>query len=79
MSQVRVLVGTKKGAFVLESDGKRAAWAVNGPFFAGWEIYHLKGSPVNPCLLYTSQQHITVADLSNTQKPPQFLRVLLCQ
>jgi photosystem II stability/assembly factor-like uncharacterized protein len=55
MSQVRVLVGTKKGAFVLESDGKRAAWAVNGPFFAGWEIYHLKGSPVNPDRIYASQ------------------------
>jgi photosystem II stability/assembly factor-like uncharacterized protein len=55
MSKVRVLVGTKKGAFVLESDGKRAAWEVNGPFFAGWEIYHMKGSPVNPERLYASQ------------------------
>jgi len=55
MSKVRVLVGTKKGAFVLESDGKRAAWAVKGPFFAGWEIYHLKGSPVNPDRIYASQ------------------------
>jgi len=55
MSKVRVLVGTKKGAFVLESDGKRAAWDVKGPFFAGWEIYHMKGSPVNPDRLYASQ------------------------
>src|SRR5580658_5029607 len=55
MSKVRLLVGTKKGAFVLESDGKRDAWDVKGPFFAGWEIYHLKGSPVNPDRLYASQ------------------------
>ena len=45
MSGVRVLVGTKKGAFVLTSDGKRERWDVCGPHFAGWEIYHLKGSP----------------------------------
>ncbi len=55
MSTVRVLVGTKKGAFVLTSDGKRAKWDVAGPFFAGWEIYHVKGSPVNPQRIYASQ------------------------
>jgi len=55
MSRVRVLVGTRKGAFVLTSDGKREKWAVDGPFFAGWEIYHLKGSPVDPDRIYCSQ------------------------
>ena len=55
MSKVRVLVGTKKGAFVLASDGKREQWDIRGPFFAGWEIYHLKGSPVDPNRLYASQ------------------------
>ena len=55
MSKVRVLVGTRKGAFVLSSDGKRQKWDVSGPHFAGWEIYHLKGSPVNPDRLYASQ------------------------
>jgi photosystem II stability/assembly factor-like uncharacterized protein len=55
MSQVRVLVGTKKGAFVLTSDGKRDKWDVSGPFFAGWEIYHMKGSPVDPNRIYVSQ------------------------
>jgi photosystem II stability/assembly factor-like uncharacterized protein len=55
MSRVRVLVGTRKGAFVLESDGKREKWDVSGPHFAGWEIYHLKGSPVNPDRIYASQ------------------------
>ncbi len=48
MSGVRVLVGTRKGAFVLTSDGKRERWDVNGPFFGGWEMYHLKGSPADP-------------------------------
>jgi photosystem II stability/assembly factor-like uncharacterized protein len=55
MSGVRVLVGTKKGAFVLSADGKRKNWTVDGPFFAGWEIYHLKGSPVDPNRIYASQ------------------------
>src|SRR5687768_2226551 len=55
MSSVRVLVGTKKGAFVLTSDGTRKKWDVSGPHFAGWEIYHLKGSPVDPDRIYCSQ------------------------
>ena len=55
MSSVRLLVGTRKGAFILTSDGKRDKWDVNGPLFGGWEIYHLKGSPVDPNRLYASQ------------------------
>ena len=55
MSKVRVLVGTRKGAFILSSDGKREKWDVSGPHFAGWEIYHMKGSPVDPNRLYVSQ------------------------
>jgi photosystem II stability/assembly factor-like uncharacterized protein len=55
MSAVRVLVGTRKGAFVLTSDGKRKDWQISGPHFAGWEIYHVKGSPVDPNRLYASQ------------------------
>src|SRR6266852_4427024 len=55
MSRVRVLAGTRKGAFVLTSDGKRQNWDVSGPHFAGWEMYHLKGSPVNPDRIYASQ------------------------
>jgi photosystem II stability/assembly factor-like uncharacterized protein len=55
MSGVRVLVGTRKGAFVLTSDGKRQKWDVAGPHFAGWEIYHVKGSPVDKNRLYASQ------------------------
>jgi photosystem II stability/assembly factor-like uncharacterized protein len=55
MSGVRVLAGTRKGAFVLTSDGKRQKWDIAGPFFAGWEIYHMKGSPADPNRLYVSQ------------------------
>ena len=55
MSRVRVLVGTHKGAFVLESDGKREKWDIGGPHFAGWEVYHMKGSPADPNRLYASQ------------------------
>ncbi len=55
MSGVRLLVGTKKGAFVLASDAKRERWDISGPHFAGWEIYHLKGSPADPNRLYASQ------------------------
>jgi hypothetical protein len=54
MSGVRVLVGTRKGAFVLASDGKRERWDISGPHFGGWEIYHLKGSPADPDRLYAS-------------------------
>jgi photosystem II stability/assembly factor-like uncharacterized protein len=50
-----VLVGTRKGAFILTADAKRAKWEISGPHFAGWELYHLKGSPVNPDRIYASQ------------------------
>src|SRR5690606_36637562 len=55
MTAVRVLVGTRKGAFVLTSDGTRRQWDVQGPYFGGWEIYHVKGSPVDPNRIYASQ------------------------
>ena len=55
MRMVRVLVGTRKGAFILTSDGKRKDWKVDGPHFAGWEMYHLKGSSVDPNRIYASQ------------------------
>src|SRR5688500_14271255 len=55
MSRVRALVGTRKGAFVLTSDGKREKWDVSGPHFAGWEIFHMKGSPLDPNRIFASQ------------------------
>src|ERR1700752_1765617 len=55
MSGVRVLVGTRTGAFILTSDSARKSWKVEGPHFAVWEMYHVKGSPADPDRLYASQ------------------------
>ena len=55
MAGTRVLVGTRKGAFVLTSDERRTEWTVDGPHFPGWEIYHVKASPVDPDRIYASQ------------------------
>src|SRR5437773_10268027 len=55
MSKVRVLVGTRKGAFILTADGKREKWTASAPHFAGWEMYHMKGSPASPNRIYASQ------------------------
>ncbi len=55
MTAVRILVGTRKGAFVLTSDLDRKQWDVDGPLFAGWEVYHIKGSAVDPDRIYASQ------------------------
>jgi photosystem II stability/assembly factor-like uncharacterized protein len=55
--RVRVLVGTRKGAFILTSDAARKSWDVAGPHFSGWELYHVKGSPVDPDRLYASQSN----------------------
>ncbi|GIW95562.1 MAG: hypothetical protein KatS3mg110_3603 [Pirellulaceae bacterium] len=57
MASVRLLIGTKKGAFVVTSDGNRRDWQIEGPFFAGWEVYHLAGSPADPQRIYASQSH----------------------
>jgi photosystem II stability/assembly factor-like uncharacterized protein len=55
MSKLRVLIGTRKGAFIASSDASRRRWEVAGPHFGGWEVYHLKGSPADPDRLYASQ------------------------
>jgi photosystem II stability/assembly factor-like uncharacterized protein len=54
MSKVRLLVGTRKGAFTLTSDASRKDWRVNGPHFGGWEVYHVNGSPAAPDRLWAS-------------------------
>jgi hypothetical protein len=56
MGKVRLLVGPRKGAFVLTSNARRERWDISGPHFGGWEIYHLKGSPADPNRL-SPQQH----------------------
>ncbi len=55
MTAIRILVGTRKGAFILTSDGKRKKWSIDGPHFGGWEIYHVKGSETEPNRIFASQ------------------------
>jgi len=55
MSKVRLLVGTHKGAFVMTSDERRKDWNVEGPHFAGWDVYHMNASPADPDRLYAAQ------------------------
>ena len=71
MSGVRVLAGTRKGAFVLTSDGTRRQWEVSGPHFAGWEVYHVKGSPANPDRLYASQSSGWSGQVIQRSGPPR--------
>ena len=45
MPQTVLLVGTRKGCFVLESDGDRRDWALRGPYCEGWPVYHAVHDP----------------------------------
>ncbi len=45
MPRILLLVGTRKGCFLLESDGDRRDWAVRGPFCEGWPIYDAAYDP----------------------------------
>ena len=42
---IHLLVGTTKGAFVLDGDVDRSAWTVRGPFCGGWAINHVVADP----------------------------------
>jgi photosystem II stability/assembly factor-like uncharacterized protein len=42
-----LLVGTRKGLFILESDAERRDWSVRGPLCEGWPIYHAVHDPVS--------------------------------
>ncbi|MFV8818033.1 WD40/YVTN/BNR-like repeat-containing protein [Haliea sp. E17] len=55
MAGVRLLVGTRKGGFILTAAEDRNDWRIDGPHFAGWEIYHMAGSPADPQRIYASQ------------------------
>ena len=55
MSKIRILTGTRKGAFIISSDAERKVWTIDGPHFGGWEIFHMAASPVNPDRIYASQ------------------------
>src|SRR5919206_3993004 len=40
MARTLLLVGTRKGCFILESDADRRDWSVRGPYCEGWPVYH---------------------------------------
>src|SRR5947207_1990379 len=40
MSQTVLLIGTRKGCFVMQSDEDRRKWRMRGPFCEGWPVYH---------------------------------------
>ncbi len=44
-ADLRVLVGTKKGVFILESDAARKSWSQRGPFLPGTPINHVIADP----------------------------------
>jgi photosystem II stability/assembly factor-like uncharacterized protein len=44
---VAILVGTTKGAFIVEGDADRQGWRVRGPFCDGWPINHMVGDPAS--------------------------------
>jgi photosystem II stability/assembly factor-like uncharacterized protein len=50
-NRVQLLVGTKKGAFVLESDDARRDWSTNGPLCEGWPIHDLIVEPSSGAIL----------------------------
>jgi photosystem II stability/assembly factor-like uncharacterized protein len=43
--QVLLLIGTRKGAFILDSDAARRSWRVRGPFCDGWPINYMAADP----------------------------------
>jgi photosystem II stability/assembly factor-like uncharacterized protein len=45
LSQTVLLIGTRKGCFLLESDGDRRDWALRGPFCEEWPVYHAVFEP----------------------------------
>ena len=40
-----VLVGTRKGLFLVRGDDSRASWELEGPFLTGWEVFHATVDP----------------------------------
>jgi len=45
MAQTLLLIGTRKGCFVLESDADRRDWRLRGPYCEGWPVYHAVYDP----------------------------------
>ncbi len=78
MSSVRVLVGTRKGAFVLSADGARREWRVEGPHFAGWEVFHVHGSPADSDRIYAAASTCCATPWRSTHRRRPYLRFFAC-
>ena len=53
---MKLLIGTKKGAFIYTSDARRENWSVSEPFLTGWTVHHMAGDPRNG-RLYAAANH----------------------
>ena len=51
MPDVQLLVGTPKGAFILDSDADRRDWSLRGPLCEGWPIHDLIVEPSSGAIL----------------------------
>jgi BNR-Asp box repeat protein len=51
MTRVQLLVGTKKGAFILESDADRRQWSTSGPLCEGWPVHDVIVEPGSGAIL----------------------------
>jgi len=49
--RVALLVGTRKGLFVLDGDGERDDWAVRGPLCEGWPIHDAIMDPASGAIM----------------------------
>ena len=49
--RVQLLVGTPKGAFILDSDADRRDWSMRGPLCEGWPIHDLIVEPGSGAIL----------------------------
>jgi photosystem II stability/assembly factor-like uncharacterized protein len=47
MSRTLLLIGTRKGCFLLDGDADRRDWTMRGPFCEGWPVYHAIYDPTS--------------------------------
>ncbi len=54
---VTLFIGTRKGLFIAVSDRERRGWQVEGPYLAGYEIYHAVPDVRSPGTTYAAAHH----------------------
>ncbi len=50
--KVRILIGTRKGGYVLEGDAARKKWKLAAQMQRGWDVFHMTADPRHPGDLY---------------------------